>query len=131
VFRRRRWFQGRAIHGNEVKDIAWFTPAGDQMAEEDWETSYAKSLGIFLNGKSIPNPYPMGEPVEDDSFLLLINAHHEGLTFRLPAARWGAMWEPVIDTAGGWVDTGKQRVYPAATEIRVEARAMILFSHVS
>jgi pullulanase/glycogen debranching enzyme len=31
VFRRRRWFQGRAIHGIEVTDIAWFTHEGKRM----------------------------------------------------------------------------------------------------
>ena len=28
AFRRRRWFLGRAIHGADCKDIAWFTLEG-------------------------------------------------------------------------------------------------------
>ena len=52
VFCRRRWFQGRPIHGTEVSDIGWFTPGGDEMTEEDWQAGFAKSLGVFLNGRA-------------------------------------------------------------------------------
>src|SRR5690606_7425467 len=31
IFRRRRWFEGRAIHGEDVADIAWLTPDGQRM----------------------------------------------------------------------------------------------------
>ncbi len=51
-------FKAVPIHGSEVKDIAWFTLEGEQMDEEDWGQGYAKSLGVFLNGKTIPNPNP-------------------------------------------------------------------------
>src|SRR5688500_5273253 len=44
VFRRRRWFQGRPLlHGRDVRDIAWFTPAGQEMSEKDWQVGFAKS----------------------------------------------------------------------------------------
>ena len=35
--------------------------------------AYAKALAVFLNGDAIPEPDPRGEPVVDDSFLLLFN----------------------------------------------------------
>jgi glycogen operon protein len=47
IFHRRRWFQGRPLHGTDVKDIAWFTPQGKEMTDEDWSVGYAKSLGVF------------------------------------------------------------------------------------
>src|SRR5262249_29248251 len=53
VFRRPRFFQGRAIHGTDVTDVAWFTPDGRQMSEERWGQGFAKSLGVFLNGEGI------------------------------------------------------------------------------
>jgi pullulanase/glycogen debranching enzyme len=59
------------IHGSKVTDIAWFTLEGLQMAEEHWGEGFAKSLGVFLNGKTIPNPNPKGEPVEDDNFYII------------------------------------------------------------
>src|SRR5918994_759074 len=54
VFCRRRWFQGRPIHGTGVSDIGWFTPGGHEMSEHDWQATFCRSLGVFLNGSAIP-----------------------------------------------------------------------------
>jgi glycogen operon protein len=100
VFRRRRWFQGRPIRGAGVADISWYTPDGNEMTEQDWQEGYAKSLGVFLNGKAIHGQSLRGEPVVDESFYLLFNAHHEPLTFALPKRECGDL--------GGGVDTAAE-----------------------
>ncbi|MEA3018608.1 MAG: isoamylase [Actinomycetota bacterium] len=96
VFRRRRFFEGRPMRGNP--DIGWFAPDGTEMSEDDWEKGFAKSLGVFLNGDAIPSVDPRGEPVRDDSFLVLLNAHYEPLDFVMPD-RYGQQWSIVLDTA--------------------------------
>jgi isoamylase len=98
VFCRRRWFQGRALRGTDVSDIGWFTPAGQEMSEDDWSAGFAKSLGVFLNGRAIPTPNERGEQILDDSFYVVFNAHHEPLNFILPDERWGTKWGVVLDT---------------------------------
>jgi isoamylase len=98
VFRRRRWFQGRPLHGAETTDIGWLTPEGVEMDDEDWEAGFARSLQVFLNGRGIASPDDRGNKVIDDSFLVLFNAHHEPLPFTLPPEAWGARWQVVIDT---------------------------------
>jgi isoamylase len=98
VFHRRRWFQGRPIHGETVTDIGWFTPDGTDMSEDDWESGFAKSVGVFLNGDAIPDPDPRGEKVTDDSFIVLFNAHYETLPFTIPGRDWGDHWVVVLDT---------------------------------
>jgi glycogen operon protein len=98
IFRRRSWFQGIAIRGNELADIEWFTPEGNVMSEEQWNEGFAKSLGVFLNGESIRRPSLHGERIVDDNFYLLFNAHHEPLTFTLPSGDWGQQWVCVLDT---------------------------------
>ena len=50
VFRRRKFFQGQAIHGSGVKDIGWFTPDGHEMDETHWRAPDISTLGVFLNG---------------------------------------------------------------------------------
>lgn len=127
VFRRRHWFQGQPIHGSDVKDIAWFTLEGDQMSEKDWGLGYAKSLGVFLNGATIPNPYPRGEPVKDDNFYLIFNAHHEALDFTLPIAEWGNRWIKELDTSIGWLEQGEY--FNAEDQIKVEARSLVVLRH--
>ncbi|MEP6915911.1 MAG: glycogen debranching protein GlgX [Acidobacteriota bacterium] len=99
VFWRRRWFQGRPIHGMQVSDIGWFTPAGAEMSEADWQAGFAKSLGVFLNGRDIRSPNERGEPIVDDSFYLMFNAHSEAVSFTMPEEKWGLRWTVVLDTA--------------------------------
>jgi glycogen operon protein len=127
VFRRRRWFQGRAIRGME--DIGWFTPDGTEMSEEDWEAGFAKSLGVFLNGSSIPSVDSRGEPETDDSFLVLFNAHFEPIDFTVPPA-WGERWSIVLDTADALppsIDpTVGQRVVKASETLPVESRSLVV-----
>ena len=103
AFRRRGWFYGRAIHGTDCKDIAWFAHTGQQMNDEQWGEGFAKSLGVFINGETIPNPNARGEPVTDASFFVIFNAHYEALEFALPAEHWGLQWVLLLDTAQGWV----------------------------
>jgi isoamylase len=98
VFRRRRFFQGRAIHGTGVTDVAWFTPDGQQMSEEHWGEGFAKSLGVFLNGEGIGSFDTEGNAITDDSFYVLLNAHDQGIDFVLPNGPWGREWTRVLYT---------------------------------
>jgi len=108
VFRRRRWFHGRDIHGSGVSDIGWFHTDGHEMSDAEWHEGY-RSIGIFLNGEKIPTPGPRGERVVDDSFLLLFNAHSESATFVLPEAVYGEEWTAVIDTSETMLEGGGRR----------------------
>jgi glycogen operon protein len=124
VFCRRRWFQGRPIHGSQVSDIGWFTPGGTEMSEEDWQAGFAKSLGVFLNGRAIQMPSERGEQVVDDSFCMMFNANHEALDFRLPEAKWGESWAEVLDTNAGEDHLDEDKLGPehaAGETINVQA----------
>jgi len=99
VFRRRRFFEGRAIFGTGVSDIGWFRPDGVEMTDHDWQVGFAKSLGVFLNGEALPDPDPRGHEIRDDTFLLLFNAHHDAVEFRLPGSNWGREWTVTVDTS--------------------------------
>jgi glycogen operon protein len=116
AFRRRGWFHGRAIHGVDCKDIAWFSHTGEQMNDEQWNEGFAKSIGVFINGDTIPNPNARGEPVVDASFFMIFNSHCESLDFTLPAESWGMNWILLLDTTLGWVDD----VPPLQANARVE-----------
>ncbi|HEY9861909.1 MAG TPA: glycogen debranching protein GlgX [Candidatus Obscuribacterales bacterium] len=98
VFRRRKWFQGQAIHGAGVSDIVWFNPDGSEMGDEQWEIGYAKAIGMFLDGRQIPSPGPQGQRISDDSFILFFNAHYEMIEFTLPDTFKQRQWQLIIDT---------------------------------
>lgn len=99
VFRRRRFFHGRHIRGAEVKDLSWFRPDGKEMTDEDWNKGYVRCLGLRLSGDALEETDSKGRSLLDDTFLLLLNAHHEPLPFTLPAHKRGVRWQPVLDTA--------------------------------
>ncbi|MCF8109030.1 MAG: glycogen debranching protein GlgX [Desulfohalobiaceae bacterium] len=125
IFMRRGWFLGRAIHGSGVEDIAWFTPDGNEMSEENWGEGYAKSLALFLNGEGIATPDLQGERVRDDTFYLLLNAYHELISFTLPGPQWGKHWFVILNTAkGGFVQ--EERTVGAGEGIDVESRSLVL-----
>ena len=129
VFRRRRWFEGRSLLGGTGRDIAWFTPAGHEMAEQDWSVAFAKSLMVFLDGKSIPNRGPRGEEITDDSFLLCFNAHHEPMSFILPPDVYGSSWRRVIDTADPRRHAGQESI-AAGGALNVADRALVVLQRV-
>ncbi|ETK32483.1 glycogen debranching protein [Microbispora sp. ATCC PTA-5024] len=124
VFRRRRFFHGREKDG--TRDIVWLTPSGAEMTDGDWHTGYAKSLAVFVNGEAISEPGPRGERIRDDSFLLLVNGHHENLTFALPGPEYGPGWRPVLDTADERVrdDPYADDALTAGAKVTVTDRSM-------
>jgi glycogen operon protein len=130
VFHRRGWFQGRPIHGSRVHDVAWFKPDGEEISEGDWETGFAKSLGVFLNGKGITAPDPRGEQIIDDTFYLLFNAHYEAVNFRLPDSKWGQSWSSALDTANGVVEE-KEEAFQPRQELPVQAYSMLVMRRVT
>ncbi|KMS77518.1 glycogen debranching protein, partial [Streptomyces leeuwenhoekii] len=100
VFRRRRFFHGRAVEGthDDLSDIAWFTPEGREMTQRDWTSAQASALTVFLNGNAISEPGPRGERITDDSFLLMFNASPKPLDFVAPVDH-GRQWQVVVDTS--------------------------------
>jgi isoamylase len=125
VFRRRQFFYGRRIQGSEVKDLAWFRPDGKEMSDEDWREPAARCLGLRLAGDAIEEVDARGERLVDDTFLLLLNAHHEVAPFVLPAHRASVRWEVVLDTRapGG---TRRHRVMKGGEACDLEARSLSL-----
>jgi len=103
VFSRSRWFKGRPIKGIGVEDIAWFLPDGSEMTEENWTNDFAKSLAVYLNGRTLRSVGPHGEMILDDNFYLIFNAYGGPLQYRLPVERYGPNWVKVIDTAESFI----------------------------
>ena len=80
VLQRRRWFQGRSIHGEGVGDLLWFTPEGTPMTEQDWESSLINAIQVYVSGDGILNAE--SEPAPDDSFLVLLSVRQDSVRLR-------------------------------------------------
>jgi glycogen operon protein len=125
VFRRRRFFEGKPIRtGDQVRDIAWLTPAGGEMTPEDWGTGLGKCVAVFLNGAAIQAPNERGERVVDDSFLLCFNANDEAQDFTAPKGRYAKQWTAALDTADPTGAT--ELVVKAGGKIALQARSLLV-----
>jgi glycogen operon protein len=101
VFRRRTFFHGRKIRGDEIKDISWLTPGGQDMKDDGWNAGFVRCLGVRMAGNLIGELNEEGEPIVGDTLLILLNAHHETIPFTLPPHQDKEiqLWERILDTA--------------------------------
>jgi isoamylase len=125
VFRRTQFLTGASPLGSGLPDSWWFRTDGRKMARRDWADGALRAIGLFLNGEEIPAKAWQGEPVTDESFLLLFNSHHEPVTFLLPPRRFGQRWKLELSTAAPSMDEG-ERSWAARSRVEVEARSIIV-----
>jgi isoamylase len=105
----------------------WFTPEGTEMQNGDWSRDDARAVAVFLNGDAISEPDPRGEPVVDDSFLILLNSNYQPLEFLLPAGKYGTSWQVVVDTATATGGASDEQ-YKAGSTIKIEARGTLVLT---
>jgi glycogen operon protein len=123
TFRRPKFYQGRRIRGAGVKDLMWFDVDGTEMTEENWSSGFALCLGVMMSGDTMDVKDSHGEPIHDDTFLLLFNAFHEARPFTLPGKQ-AVGWELLINTA---LETGflpEPQAIPAGDDLHVIERSM-------
>lgn len=125
VFTRKRWFKGVPIKGVGLEDIAWFLPDGNEMSEDAWKQDFAKSLGVYLNGRALRSVGKKGEPIIDDNFYIIFNAAHHGLFYKLPHEKFGHTWIKIIDTHTGQVDE-PSGIYRTDDTIEVSERSIVV-----
>jgi glycogen operon protein len=123
VFRRRYFLRGTSVDGSGLPDVWWFREDGRRMTRRDWEDGGRRTLGMFLNGEELDETTSRGEPIGDESFLLLFNAHYEPVTFQLPARRFGARWKLELSTAEPHADEGS---FAAREHVPVESRSLLV-----
>jgi glycogen operon protein len=129
VLRRESFLRGKEIKGSGLPDVWWFRADGLKMTRRDWQDG-EHVLGMFLNGREIPTPGPYGEDIEDDSFLVLFNAHDEDRSIMLPRRRFGAQWALELTTADPGAQAGSAR-YGARTEIPVLSRSIVVLKRIA
>jgi glycogen operon protein len=125
ALRRRKFFQGRRIHGSEIRDITWFRADGAEMTEQEWGAGWLKSLAMRLGGEALGEVDAEGNPVSDDNLLLLLNAHSGPLEFRLPPTQ-AAPWLLELDTCFTGSFTPDVRL-EAGQAYTLAARSLALF----
>ncbi|HEX7106199.1 MAG TPA: glycogen debranching protein GlgX [Acidothermaceae bacterium] len=125
VLRQRLFFTGTTLHGNGTKDLAWFGPDGAEMTPSDWYDMRTRTIGMYLSGKDIRQVGRRGEPVFDDSFLILLHAGLEPTAFKLPGPPWANGYQVVVDSSAqlddATVDAGTAFDLPALSLVALRA----------
>ncbi|MFZ9986898.1 MAG: glycogen debranching protein, partial [Candidatus Nanopelagicales bacterium] len=121
VFRQRYFFDGRPHHEGGAPDLGWVGPDGQPFTNDEWNTPWTKTLGMYLSGELHQVP---GEPLPptDDSFLFIVHASDDELDFTLPGEPFGASYDVAFDT-GSLRPPGP---IPAGTALRLTPRSSVL-----
>jgi glycogen operon protein len=130
VFRRPKFLKGRRIPGSEIRDVMWFNPGGSLMSEEEWASRFVRCLGMLLSGDTSDVVTFEGEPVRDDTFLLLINAHYEPIPFVLPGQE-NLEWQLILNTTEPTGFLTEPRKFASGDDVDLGGRACCLLQLVS
>jgi glycogen operon protein len=81
---------------------------------------------MYLDGRRLRHRDPRGEPIVDESFLLLLHSGDRDGIFRLPDRPWAYTYEPVVDTCAIGGDPRAARPIPGGSELPMHARSVLL-----
>lgn len=124
--RRRKFFQDRSIRHDNASDILWLRPDGQEMAEDEWGHSWVRCLGLFLNGETLGDVDEKGEPVKDESFLVLLNCHREPIDFCLPQLQSRPKWQVLIDSNRPELSDSEEKISASGDVVTLVPHSMVM-----
>ena len=122
---RRKFYQDRSIRRSDEKDIVWLRPDGEEMTDEEWNAGWVRCLGVMLNGETLDHVDERGERVLDDTFLIMLNCHHEPINFYLPKSPKEKSWEIVVDTDQPELKAGA-RIANSGQALEMERMSLVM-----
>lgn len=122
ILRRERFLMGACNEELGVRDVSWLNPEGHDMTLEQWHDPHGRCLGMLLDGRAQPTGIP--RKGSDATLLLIANAHHAVVQFRLPVVPQGMYWSRLIDTS---TPTAKAKSYAFNTSLHITGRSLCLF----
>jgi isoamylase len=97
VFRRGSFLTGQEPRPGSGEDVAWLWTDGTAMTPDRW-SSGSLAFAMWLNGAALTDTDADGNPLTDDTFVVLFNASWNPQVFILPSSSLGSAWMPVLDT---------------------------------
>lgn len=125
-FRRHHFLTGRADSAG-IRDALWWHPEGREMDSEDWRAPSLHAFGLLLRGDRIEGMDAHGEPLHDDTLLLLVNAGDLPVTVRLPIKEAGDPQHWKVD----FESVTTRDAYGAAEEVVVDPHELMVLRAVS
>jgi isoamylase len=116
VLRQPDFFDGRPVHEDGRKDLAWFGPDGNEMNDSGWFDHGRRVLGLYL---CEVEPPPGADGPRPSSLLVLLNTGTESADFLLPPAPWARAYRELLDT-GDEVPLPAEASEPAGSVTRLD-----------
>ncbi|MFO1026975.1 MAG: glycogen debranching protein GlgX [Acetobacteraceae bacterium] len=124
ILRRARFLTGEYNPDLDVSDVRWLTPAGDDLADEQWNESHARCFGMLLDGRAQASG--IKRPAMDATVLLVLNAFHDVVNFSLPDVVGGRTWRCLLDT--NIPDDNKLHTLETGETYEITGRSLVLFA---
>ena len=122
VLRRSRFLVGDYNEAIGVKDVTWLAPDANEMSVEQWQDGNGRCLGMLMDGRAQVSG--IARPGEDATLLLIVNAHHDTVSFTLPQVPDGEYWICLIDTDRPQLRKGERHVF--SSTMNVTGRSLLL-----
>ncbi len=123
VLRRGRFLTGDFIEELGVRDVTWINATGAEMRVEDWQDGNTRCFGMLMDGRA--QATGIRRPAQDATLLLVANAHHDVVKFKLPPCTGGRRWRLVIDT--NQPELPRELNFRIGQVFDVTARSLLLF----
>jgi glycogen operon protein len=128
-FHRYAFYDGDPEAKHPDKNIVWFRADGRRMEAKDWEDGgWMRTLGMFINGTAPEIRDGAGRCAEDADYLLLLNAHHEPVSFRISNQLYPSGWKVAFDTARPTLPIEQESV-KRNRHVSLAARSFVVLSH--
>jgi isoamylase len=123
ILRRSRFLTGSYDEELDVKDLTWINASGSEMRAEDWADEGMRCFGMLMDGRA--QPTGIRHRGTAATLLLILNAHHDLVEFKLPAQGERSSWRLLIDT--NRPDETSTPVLNSGASYGVTGRSLLLF----
>jgi isoamylase len=114
LLRSNRFLHGEPIDDDGTRSVIWFRPDGHEMEPSSWADDAAKVVGLVLSDATT-------------RLLILVNAYHEAIDFKLPYSGLAAAWRLRIDAGAGRIDPAGP-CHAAGATIALQGRTLLLLA---
>jgi glycogen operon protein len=126
ILRRNLFLTGAWNEEQGLKDVTWINANGSEMEDQHWGDTNMRCFGMLLDGRSPVSG--VKQRGKEATLLMIVNGHHDLVSFTLPESSGGSSWSLLIDTNIEDMSAQSQReTFQIGDPYQVTARSLLLF----
>jgi isoamylase len=124
ILRRARFLTSEMDETLQVKEITWINASGIEMRPDDWTDGNMRCFGMLLDGRA--QTTGIKRMASDPTLLLVMNAYHDTVHFKIPEVAGGNRWRCFIDT--NEPERDELSLIRTGDEYNVAGRSLVVFA---